>query len=200
MKKYLIAACVILAIACAAMVGVVKNLHSERDRLAANQNALMADVEYYQTEAGNYAASVQALELTKSEMEDYCANLTKTIEDLNIKLKRVQAAATTATKTEVRVETVVRDSIIYRDTSFIKVQAIEWKDNWVSVSGLIHGNKDVDMEVVSVDTLKQVIHRVPKKWWFFKWGTKAIQQEVISSNPHTKIVYTEYIELSKKKK
>ena len=33
---------------------------------------------------------------------------------------------------------------------------------------------------------------------FIRWGTKAIRQEVVSSNPHTQIVYTEYIQFTKK--
>ena len=47
----------------------------------------------------------------------------------------------------------------------------------------------------SVDTLHQVIHRVPRKFLFFRFGTKGIRQEVWSSNPHTRLVYSEYIEL-----
>ncbi|WP_353739197.1 DUF6549 family protein, partial [Muribaculum intestinale] len=57
--------------------------------------------------------------------------------------------------------------------------------------------RDVELDVVSCDTIKQIIHRVPKKFWFIKWGCKAIRQEVVSTNPHTKITYTEYIELKK---
>lgn len=200
MKKILIIACSILLLSCLALSGVVRNLRAEKNRLASNQEALLADMELYKTEAGKNAASVQALELTNSELEDYCTELTSTIDELNVKLKRVQAASTTATRTEVRVETVVRDSIVYRDTSFVKLQAIDWRDTWARVSGLIYPDRTLDMDVVSVDTLHQVIHRVPKQWWFFKWGTKAIKQEIVSSNPHTRIVYTEYIELSKKRK
>lgn len=53
--------------------------------------------------------------------------------------------------------------------------------------------------VHSVDTLHQVVHRVPRKCWFIRYGTKAIRQEVWSSNPNTELVYTEYIELPRRK-
>ena len=102
--------------------------------------------------------------------------------------------------TAVEVQTIVKDSIIYRDTSYLKVQAIRWKDPWINVDGLIMPDKKLDLRIQSVDTLFQVVHRVPKQWLFFRWGTKAIRQEVVSSNPHTKIVYSEYIELKKRKK
>ena len=52
--------------------------------------------------------------------------------------------------------------------------------------------------IVSRDTLVQVVHRVPRQWLFFKWGTKGIRQEIMSKNPHTEITYAEYIELKKR--
>lgn len=160
----------------------------------------MEEVAFYQTEAGKSAASVQTLELKSAELERYNQDLTKTISDLNIKLKRVEATATTATKTSIEIRTVVKDSIVYVDSSLMKLPAIKWTDPWVDVDGVILPDSTVDLNIQSVDTLYQVIHRVPKKFWFIKYGTKAIRQEIVSSNPHTKIVYSEYIELSKRKK
>ncbi|MEG1673358.1 MAG: DUF6549 family protein, partial [Alistipes sp.] len=34
---------------------------------------------------------------------------------------------------------------------------------------------------------------------FFRYGVKAIKLDVVSKNPHSKIVYTEYIELKRKR-
>ena len=200
MKKYLLIACVILAVLCASLLGEVRELTQEKDRLTGNQEALMEEVQYYQDEAGRQAASVQRLELSKSELEAYNGELTQRIEDLNIKLKRVQAATTTATQTNVEIKTIIKDTIIYRDTGMLVLPAIKWQDPWVNVDGIIKPDSTVDLSIQSVDTLFQVVHRVPKKFWFIKYGTKAIRQEITSSNPHTKIVYSEYIELEGRKK
>ena len=200
MKKYLLIACVILAVLCASLLGEVRELTQEKDRLTGNQEALMEEVQYYQDEAGRQAASVQRLELSKSELEAYNGELTKRIEDLNIKLKRVQADTTTATQTNVEIKTIIKDTIIYRDTGMLVLPAIKWQDPWVNVDGIIKPDSTVDLSIQSVDTLFQVVHRVPKKFWFIKYGTKAILQEITSSNPHTKIVYSEYIELEGRKK
>lgn len=200
MKKYLIIACVALVLFCGSLLGIIKDLYQEKDRLTLNQEALMEEVAFYQTEAGKSAASVQTLELKSAELERYNQDLTKTISDLNIKLKRVEATATTATQTSIEIRTVVKDSIVYVDSSLMKLPAIKWTDPWVNVDGVILPDSTVDLNIQSVDTLYQVIHRVPKKFWFIKYGTKAIRQEIVSSNPHTKIVYSEYIELSKRKK
>jgi len=194
MKKYLIIAIAALMAVVAALWNKNKSLSNENERLTANNTALMDKATYFETEAGNSAASVQRLELSYSELERNYQHVCKTADELNIKVKRLQAAATTATKTEVKVITQTRDSIVYRDGVLDSLKAFKWYDNWVDIAGEIRG-RDVSLDVVSNDTIIQVIHRVPKKFWFIKWGTKAIRQEIKSTNPHTKITYTEYIEL-----
>lgn len=194
MKKYLIIAIAALVAVVATLWNKNKSLSNENERLTANNTALMDKATYFETEAGNSAASVQRLELSYSELERNYQHVCKTADELRIKVKRLQAAATTATKTEVKVITQIRDSIVYRDGVLDSLKAFKWRDNWVDVAGEIRG-RNVSLDVVSNDTIIQVIHRVPKKFWFIKWGTKAIRQEIKSTNPHTKITFTEYIEL-----
>lgn len=201
MNKYLAIACVIMLMACASLLGLNRHLQQEKERLSGNQSALMSKVQFYQDKAGRSASSVQRLELTKSELEAYNQELTNVIDGLNVKLKRVQAVSTAATQTSLDIKTVIRDSIVYVDSGRIeKLPAIKWKDPWVNIDGLIKSDSTVELSVQSVDTLYQVVHRVPKRFLFFRWGAKAIRQEMVSSNPHTRIVYSEYIELAGKKR
>lgn len=210
MRKYVIIAFAVLLAAIAFLSHRVRSLQTERDRLQNNQTALLEDVAYYKTESGKYAASVQSLELSKSELQKHCDELVKTVEDLNVKIKRIQSVSTTATKTEVPIKTEVRDSIVYRVPDSLKLlpvlptlidtlKRITFKDPWVELDGTIDKGMFTG-RIQTVDTLIQVVHRVPHQWWFFKWGTKAIRQEIRSSSPYTKIVYSEYIELKRKKK
>lgn len=198
MRKLLIYINMALLVAVVSLSCWLGNVRTEKKRLANNQEALLTDVEYYKTESGKNAASVLKLELSKSELERHCQDLTKTVEDLNIKISRIQSASTTVTKTEVEIQTVVRDSIVYRDLP-ISIKVINWRDPWIKLNGVLDGDT-FSAKIESVDTLQQVVHRIPKKFLFIKWGTKAIRQEVVSSNPHSKIVYTEYIELKGRKK
>lgn len=198
MRKLLIYINMALLVAVVSLSCWLGNVRTEKKRLANNQEALLTDVEYYKTESGKNAASVLKLELSKSELERHCQDLTKTVEDLNIKISRIQSASTTVTKTEVEIQTVVRDSIVYRDLP-ISIKVINWRDPWIKLNGVLDGDT-FSAKIESVDTLQQVVHRNPKKFLFIKWGTKAIRQEVVSSNPHSKIVYTEYIELKGRKK
>ena len=38
------------------------------------------------------------------------------------------------------------------------------------------------------------------RFWFICWGTKAVRQEVTTRNPYSRIIYTEYLELKRRKK
>ena len=195
MRKFIVCTYTILIIASVFMIAKVRSLKKERDRLENNQTALLSDVEYYKTESGKNAASVQKLELTKSELEKHCIDLTQTVKDLGIKVKRLQSASTTVTKTEVEIQTVVHDSIVYRDRPVI-LKTINWKDPWIKLDGILDG-EDFSAKIQSIDTLNHIAHRVPKKFLFFRFGTKAVRLEVVNKNPHSQIVYTEYIELKK---
>lgn len=198
MNKILLYVNVALILTVSVLSYWLNNVREEKKRLADNQEALLSDVDYYKTESGKSAASVLKLELSKSELENHCQDLTKTIDDLNIKIGRIQSVSTTVTKTEVEIQAVVRDSIVYRDLP-VNLKVVKWRDPWVTLNGVLDG-ETFSAKIESVDTLSQVVHRIPKKFLFIKWGTKAIRQEVVSSNPHSKIVYTEYIELKGRKR
>lgn len=49
----------------------------------------------------------------------------------------------------------------------------------------------------SIDTLRQVVHRIPRRFLFIRWGTKALRQEIVSTNPHTRIVHAEYVKIER---
>lgn len=183
-----------LSIMLFASIMETKKERAEKERFKANQTALLSQVKHWTTESGKNAAEVLKLTLTAKELKATNERLAKTAEDLKIKLNRAQSASTTGTQTEVHVVTQVRDSIVYRDSITAPVKYFSWRDPWVNVSGIMERDS-VDMNVTSVDTLTTIVHKIPHKFWFIKWGCKAVKQTVVSSNPHTKITYNEYIEV-----
>ena len=184
----------LLLIACVALMN-----HSRREvlRLRNNNEALATETLLYQTRLEESAASTVALQLQLDEFRKQHSADTKRIRDLGIRLRRVESIATSASQTKVEVSTPIHDTIfldrLLPDTATI----FRWSDSWVNIEGLIRNGK-AECHIESIDTLRQVIHRVPHRWWFIRYGTKAIRQEITSSNPHTHIVYTEYIELTKR--
>lgn len=184
---------VLIAALIASVIGLRKE-RAEKERFKANQTALLSKVDTLTTKNGKHAAEVLKLTLTADELKKANAQLRQTADELGIKLKRVQSASNTATKSEVTIITQIRDSIIYRDSIVIPVRVFSWRDPWTDINGIIEKDS-VNLSVQSVDTLTTIVHKIPHKFWFIKWGCKAIKQTVISSNPHTKITYTEYIEV-----
>jgi hypothetical protein len=113
MKKYIIlSAMIVLSVVGVGSMYIIGHLRTENSRLSGNQNALLSDIRFYQTKDSLSAASVERLQFTKSELERYNSDLVQTVEDLNIKVKRLQSVSQTATKTVYKVETVFKDSLI----------------------------------------------------------------------------------------
>lgn len=193
MKRYILIIILVIII-----FFLSRSLHRQRqenDRLSSNQTALFQDISYYRTRDSLSAAGVEKLTLTKKELEQNCEALARDIKDLKIKLKRVQSVSQASIETEHIIRTVVRDSLIVRDR-VDTLQCIDYHDNYLTLSGCIEHNH-FSGHIMSRDTLLQVIHRVPHRWWFIKWGTKAVRQEIVSKNPHTHVVYSRYIELKR---
>ena len=199
MKKYLIIMCLALAVLSAWLAHSLYESSLDRQRLRNNQEALMSEVKLYETKAGESAASVLRLQLTKSELERNNQELCQEVKDLGIKLKRLQSVSQTSTQGEIHAKAEIRDSIIYKPEIHLvdTLKTFRWKDPpWAFVEGIIDSGK-VDLSISTNDTIIQIVHRVPKKFLFFRFGTKAIRQEIITKNPYNRIRYSEYIELKK---
>lgn len=173
-----------------------KALRVEAARLGGNQIAIFERINFYRTSDSLNAAEVDRLQLTVSELEKRNKSLAGTVESLNIKLKRVQAVSQTATSSTYTVSAPVRDSIIFRDR-VDTVKCISYHNPWLTLDGCLLSPEIFSGNISTRDTIDQVIHRVPKKFWIFRYGVKAIRQEVVSRNPNSKIIFTEYIEISR---
>lgn len=191
MRKYL---AIYSIVATAVIVVGAKYLLKENARLENNNSALLQSVKTYRTKADENAASVQVLRLKIGEYEELRAADAERIRKLGIKLKRLESASKSVTKTAVNISAPLRDTVILRDTLRLHdtVRLFRWRDSWVTVDGVIE-NDSVSCSVTSIDTLHQIIHRIPRRFLFFRYGTKAIRQEIVSSNPHTEVVYSEVV-------
>lgn len=192
----------IVSLALAAVTGVAlhqcQQLKQEKERLAANVESLTTGTEQYITEAGKQAARAQQLELTTGELKQQCADLQARLEDMGIKNKYLQRAVSASTQMSAKVDTVVRDSIVYvpQLARLDTIQVLRWADAWVRLDGIIRNGRFTG-SITSQDTLTVAVHRVPKKFWFIKWGTKRIDVSVASSNPHTEINEVKCVEIRK---
>ena len=190
----------ILALLLSLMITIksCNSIQQERNRFADNQRTLLDKAYYYETQNRLSVASVERLTLRASELEDSKSELVEICDDLRIKVKRLQSASTTVTQTKYEFKTIFKDSVIVRNGAVLDtIKCMSYKDPWLRFEGCTSDNLNFDVQIESRDTIIQIVHRVPRKFWFIKWGTKAIRQEVISKNPYSKITYSEYIELKK---
>lgn len=154
----------------------------------------MSRIDFYKTKDSLSVASVDRLTLSNDEFREYCKDLEGQVKKLGLKVKRLQSVSQTATVTEYPVKTIIRDSIIPGKTDTLR--CINFQNAYLTLSGCFESSHFNGL-VENRDTIIQVVHRVPHRFWFIRWGTKAIRQEVISRNPYSRITYTEYIELKK---
>ncbi|MEG2121193.1 MAG: DUF6549 family protein [Rikenellaceae bacterium] len=111
---------------------------------------------------------MERLTLSKGELERYCGELVETCKDLNIKVKRLQSASTSATETKYDIQTVLRDSLIVRDSLIIDtMKCISYEDAWLTFSACTMNGLNFDTKIESRDTLVTLVHRVPRKFLFF---------------------------------
>lgn len=196
MKKFLFWSVVTLLVALVVSVAIAHRLYGENLRLRHNQHALLQGITFYRTRADQSAARVEALEFEAAEFREYRRRDAEAIRALGVRLRRAESYAVSATASRYEATVVLHDTVIVRDTLRDTVRLFAQSDGWSSVAGRVHGDS-ISYSLRTIDTLRQVVHRVPRKFLFFRFGTKGIRQEIWSSNPHTELVYTEYVEFKR---
>ena len=182
-------------------------LRGESERTKENQDVLLHNgrVEIGLTQSGRPRASVQAITLKTSDLKRSPDSLLAVNrKELKIKNSRIMAAATTSTTTKVDVKAAIQpapqdtcsrpfpDSYRPPDAP----QTVSWSDSWIILRGRIEGDS-MQVHIESRDTLQMVVHRIPKKFLFFRYGTKGVRMDLVSQTPHTQLSYPKIILLEK---
>ena len=167
---------------------------AEKERYKANQTALLSDVAYYKTENERNVASVRALTLTKSEIETYNKNLAERCDELEISLRRLISANITNMQTDYHLVGEMRDSLVLRYNTIDTLRCMDYDDSYLTFSACVDSAGMYVADIVSRDTVTAIVHRIPRRFLFFKFGTKEVRQEVYCANPRTQIITTQYIE------
>lgn len=203
MKKYLILAAIILAVAAALWVqqSRIKRLTDERDKYRSNTETLLQDVRTYQTKDSLNAAKVGNLELKLSEYKKYRADDAALIKSLQTKNRDLQRVTTAQMKTINELRANVRDSIVYLpgDTVTTVLRCIEYSDKWVDLDGCIINNT-FSGKIITRDSLLITESVQYKRWLGFLWKTKRIKNrefDIVSKKPNSKITGFEVITIEK---
>lgn len=197
MKKYLISVMVI-----AAIIGVISmqqrniaTLKSENESLTQTKGALLDSVRHYRTKDGLNAAEMASIRLTIDELKKYRVEDLKLIESLKTKGMDVEQIVTINTYTRDTIYTVLRDSIIRRDTIMEPVRAIDLDKRWYSIHGFIAA--DTLIGTLSTRSSLKIVETVKyKRFLGFLWKTHKVKNrkvDVVSLNPNETIENVDFV-------
>jgi hypothetical protein len=187
-----------------ATIGLLTSLHrqnralrEEAERLAANYRAMTDTVTARRSTSGRSVRAVQTLSLTPEELTaPLFASRLATVADIGVKSKRVNELTTVGT--EMRVEVVATSNGTIPNIADRTMTSYKYHDPWVDIAVDIgsppsHPDDRMAISLVVRDTLTLVEHRVPRRIWFIKFGTKCVKREVVASCPYTEVVMAERI-------
>lgn len=203
MKKYLILAAIILAVAAAFWVQHVKikRLTEERDRYRSNTEILLQDVKTYQTKDSLNAIKVGNLELSLAEYKKYRADDLALIKTLQAKNRDLERVTTTQMETINELRATVRDSVVYLpgDTTTV-LRCVDIVEPWFELHGCATPDGQFTGTHINRDSLLIAETVQYKRFWGFLWKTKKIKNreiDVVSKNPATKILGVEFVTIEK---
>ena len=179
-------------------------LKSELKRVQSNYSEVVNENEILILKKGELSQQVTQLRLTrdefreeiKSALDSTTQDLKSQLKQLNIKLSNVTAVGNTEIITYDSITNIQwRDTLVYNT---IPLRTAEIKTEWNDVNIISHGDS-LDVTFSIRNQLTQVFHKIPRigiwnKIIFRPWKRK-ISQQIISSNPRSKILYSKFIEI-----
>lgn len=149
-------------------------------------------VDHYKTRSGQMAARIQVQQLQLNEVRGIYPEILNEIRNLKIKVNRVEQFSETVINSETRINTQLRDSILY-DT--VPARVFDYSDPWITINGVVV-NDSVKQTISTRDTLDQVIYRGDRyKPWLWIFSRRKLEQSIISKNPYNSIQYSRTVQI-----
>ena len=177
---------------------MILRLRSDRDAYRTTSEALIRDVERYRTAKGLSAVKSQQMQLTLREFERYRQEDARTIESLRLRLRDVEAVGHTRLETIYTLTTALRDSLVV-DSSGLRVDTVRclsYRDEWLSFDGCFDSLWNFRGSITGREDLLYVETVIYRRFLGFLWRTRRVErreQDIVSRNPHTTILDTEFI-------
>lgn len=200
MKKVII---ILTAIAIAIIYVQYNNiaaLKMEKERYKHNTETILQDVKFYKTKNETNAAKVGVLELELSEYKKYRESDAELIKSLQLKNRELQNVTSAQMETISKLSGNVHDSIVYLPGDTTVLECVNISDPWFSFNGCKTKDGEFSGVFVNRDSICIVATVEYKRFLGFLWRTKKVKNreiDIVSKNPHTKIIGVEYIEIEK---
>lgn len=200
LRRLIVAAVMAAVLVVIALQGVlVGRIKSERNRYERNTESLLLNVEQYKIRDSLHAARVQSLELTVKEFERFRADDAALIKELKQRNRDLAAVNKTQSQTIIDLRAIPRDTVVVRDSVQIPAVAVHCGDAWFDFDGLLT-EKEFTGTLANRDSLVIAESVQYKRFLGFLWRTNKVknrQLDVVSKNPHTKIMGIEHVIIEK---
>lgn len=201
LKTLLLSVIVGLTLALGITVRQWVEMKQDRNRMLQNQNILLHNgrVNISETTTGNSMVSTQAITLKASEFRKSGDTLSHIARTMGVKPSRITHAATVSAMTHVEITAPVTHVVSPADSvrpTADTVVAFSYDTPWITFTGTV-SDSVMQGSFKVADTLDIIVHRIPKRFLFFRFGCKAVRLNVSSRNPHTTLTYARYYQLVK---
>ena len=195
MRTFMLILIGIIVVLGAALKITIGNWYAEKteknriyEAFAANQQIQ----ERIETLDGRLAAQSKVIALQSKELEELYPAMHREIENLKVKVGRVQTASQTVFHSENQITTTLRDSIVF-DTLHVKV--FDYKDDYLTVNGITL--KDTQRLSIAIhDTLVQVVYKGRRKRpYLWLLSKRQLEQRVSLKNTNAAIEYSKVIQV-----
>lgn len=191
---------VAILLLCAAQRAKIRQLSGERDKYRNDTETLLSGVEQYRVRDSLNAARVQSLELTVKEYEKYRAEDVELIRELKGRNRDLATVNETQTETIIELRARPKDTVIVvRDSIMVPAVAVHCGDSWYDFDGVLTAD-EFSGNLTSRDSLLVAETVRYRRFLGFLWKTNKVRDrrvDVVSRNPHTKIVDVEFVFLKK---
>ena len=205
MKKYLIIAAIVLAVAAVVTIWVqhsrINQLTGERDEYRTNTETLLQDVSLYKTKDSLNAAKVGVLELSIQDYERFMKEDADLINKLKRKNEELQNLSKIQAETIIKIRAQVKDSLIYipGDTAYRLIPCVSFRDSWTNIEACVYNDTLIgDIQIRDSLILYETI--IYKRFLGVLWKTKKIKERsfnIVSKNPYTEIKGVEVVSIRK---
>lgn len=197
-KKWTAAIISVAAIIVIAYIAGSHKADNQIERLEQNQEFILSKNESLVIDSAKRMSELKTLSLTAEEFKKANTYLTGRVAELGISNKRLRSASASSYTTSTKIETKVKDSIVFvHDTVQVYARTFDYSDAYSDVKGYVTTESAV-LNIHTRDTITHIMSYEPKRYFFglIKLGRKYVKSTFANANPNATIVIQEAVEIT----